>query len=136
MNKVILMGRITKDPELSQSMQGAVVTRFSIAVNRPFAKEGSQQVDFVNCVAWENKAEFICKHFKKGSMIAVVGKIQVRSWDSDDGKKYATEIIIDEVHFTGEKKNDNNIAENDSDVVQSFPNDDFTDISNDDNLPF
>lgn len=104
MNKVILMGRLTRDPELSQTPTGTEMARFSIAVNRRFAKEGQQQADFINCTAWRQQAEFICKYFKQGSMIAVTGSIQTRSWDGQDGKKcYATDIVVDEVYFTGSK---------------------------------
>lgn len=104
MNKVILMGRLTRDPELQQTPQGTPLCRFSIAVNRRFAREGQQQADFINCVAWRQQAEFISKWFNKGSMISVVGSIQTRSWDSQDGKKqYATEVIVDEAYFTGSK---------------------------------
>ena len=71
MNKVILMGRLTKDPELRQSQNGISVARFTIAVNRRFAKDGQQQADFINCVAWRQTGEFIAKYFEKGSMIAV-----------------------------------------------------------------
>lgn len=109
MNKVILMGRLTKDAELVQTPQGAAVAKFAIAVNRRFAKEGQQQANFINCIAWRQQAEFICKYFKKGSMIAVVGSIQTRSWDGQDGKKqYATDVVADEVYFTGEKKAEEN----------------------------
>ena len=98
------MGRLTRDPEMRQTPQGTSVASFSIAVNRRFAKEGQQQADFINCVAWRQQAEFICKYFRKGSMIAVVGSIQTRSWDGQDGKRqYATEVLIDEVYFTGSK---------------------------------
>lgn len=98
------MGRLTRDPELSQTPAGVPVARFSIAVNRRFAKEGQQQADFINCTAWRQQAEFICKYFKKGSMIAIVGNIQTRSWDGQDGKKqFATDVIVDEVYFTGSK---------------------------------
>lgn len=104
MNKVILMGRLTRDPEYSQTPSGVIMARFSIAVNRRFAKEGQQQADFINCIAWRQQAEFICKYFKKGSMIAVVGSIQTRSWDGQDGKKqYATDVVVDEAYFTGSK---------------------------------
>lgn len=104
MNKVILMGRLTRDPELQQTPQGTPVCRFSIAVNRRFAREGQQQADFINCTAWRQQAEFISKWFPKGSMIAVVGSIQTRSWDGQDGKKqYATDVVVEEVHFTGSK---------------------------------
>ena len=104
MNKVILMGRLTRDPEMQTTPNGVSVCRISIAVNRRFAKEGQQQADFINCTAWRERAEFICKYFKKGSMIAVVGSIHSRSWDGQDGKKqYATEVSIDEAYFTGSK---------------------------------
>lgn len=104
MNRVVLMGRLTKDPELRYTPQGTAVVRFTIAVNRRFAKEGQQQADFISCVAWRQTAEFICKYFRKGSMIAVVGSIQTRSWDGQDGKRqYATEVLVDEVYFTGSK---------------------------------
>ena len=104
MNRAILMGRLTKDPELRYTQQGTAVVSFTIAVNRRFAKEGQQQADFISCVAWRQTAEFICKYFKKDSMLAVVGSIQTRSWDGQDGKRqYATEVLVDEVHFTGEK---------------------------------
>ena len=98
------MGRLTRDPEYSQTPSGVNVTRFSIAVNRRFAKEGQQQADFINCTAWRQQAEFIYKFFKKGSMMAVVGSIQTRSWDGADGKKqYATDVVVDEAYFTGSK---------------------------------
>ena len=89
---------------MRQTPQGTSVASFSIAVNRRFAKEGQQQADFINCVAWRQQAEFICKYFRKGSMIAIVGSIQTRSWDGQDGKRqYATEVLVDEVYFTGSK---------------------------------
>ncbi len=104
MNKVTLMGRLTKDPQMKYTPQGTAAANFSIAVNRRFAKEGQQQTDFINCVAWRQQAEFICKYFRKGSMIAIVGSIQIRSWDGQDGKRqYAAEVLVDEVYFTGSK---------------------------------
>ena len=104
MNRVILMGRLTADPELRQTPQGTAVTRFTIAVDRRFRKEGGQQADFITCVAWRQTAEFICRFFQKGRMIAVEGQLQSRSWETQDGKRqYATEVIIDNAFFTGEK---------------------------------
>ena len=104
MNKVILMGRLARDPELQQTPQGTALCRCTIAVDRRFSKDGQRQADFISCTAWRQTAEFICKFFKKGSMIAVVGNIQTRSWDGQDGKKqYATDVIIDEAYFTGSK---------------------------------
>lgn len=101
MNKVILMGRLTHDPEMRQTPSGVNLARFSIAVNRRFQKD---QTDFINCTAWRQNADFICRYFQKGSMIAVVGSIQTRSWDGQDGKKqYATDVVVDEAYFTGSK---------------------------------
>lgn len=105
MNKAILMGRLTRDVEMRQTPNGVALARFSIAVNRRFAgKDAQQQADFINCVAWRQTGEFIARYFQKGSMIAVVGSIQSRSWDGQDGKKqYATEVVVDEAYFTGSK---------------------------------
>lgn len=104
MNKVILMGRLARDPEMRQTPTGVPVARLTIAVNRRFARDGQQTADFIGCVAWRQTAEFICKYFRKGSMIAVVGNIQTRSWDGQDGKKqYATDVVIDEAYFTGSR---------------------------------
>ncbi len=104
MNKVFLMGRLTADPELRQTPAGVSLTSFTIAVDRRFSKDGQRQTDFIRCTAWRQQAEFICKYFKKGSMICVIGNIQTRTWDGQDGKKqYATDIVVDEVHFTGSK---------------------------------
>ena len=98
------MGRLTADPELRQTPQGTAVTRFTIAVDRRFRKEGSQQADFITCVAWRQTAEFVCRYFQKGRMIAVEGQLQSRSWDGQDGKRqYATEVIIDNAFFTGSR---------------------------------
>lgn len=105
MNKVILMGRLTRDVEMRQTPTGVSVARFSIAVDRRFSgKDGQRQADFINCVAWRQTGEFISRYFHKGSMIAVVGSIQSRSWDGQDGKRqYATEVVVDEAYFTGSR---------------------------------
>lgn len=105
MNKVILMGRLTRDPELRQTPNGVSVARFSIAVNRRFAgKDAQQTADFINCVAWRQTGEFISRYFQKGAMIAVDGSIQTRTWDDKDGKRqYATEVVVDNAYFTGSR---------------------------------
>ena len=105
MNKVILMGRLTRDVEMRQTPSGVSLARFSIAVNRRFAgKDAQQQADFINCVAWRQTGEFISRYFRKGSMIAVVGSLQSRSWDGQDGKRqYSTEVQVDEAYFTGSR---------------------------------
>ncbi len=104
MNRVILMGRLTADPELRQTPQGTSVTRFTIAVDRRFRREGGQQADFITCVAWRQTAEFVCRFFGKGRMIAVEGQLQSRTWDDKDGKRqYSTEVMVDNAFFTSSK---------------------------------
>ncbi|SDB29775.1 single-strand DNA-binding protein [Ruminococcaceae bacterium FB2012] len=105
LNKVILMGRITRDLELKQTPQGVPVLSFSIAVDRNFVKQGEErQADFINCVAWRQQAEFISRYFGKGRMIAVEGNLRTRTYDDQNGnKRYATEVYVDSVYFTGEK---------------------------------
>ena len=105
MNKVILMGRLTRDVEIRQTPNGVSLARFTIAVNRRFAgKDAQQQADFINCVAWRQTGEFLARYFRKGSMVAVVGSLQSRSWDGQDGKRqYSTEVSVDEVYFTGSR---------------------------------
>lgn len=104
MNKVTLMGRFTRDPEMRQSQQGTPVVSFTLAVDRRFAREGQQTADFISCVAWSKLAEFICKYFQKGSMIALCGRIQTRTYDDKDGKRqYVTEVVAEEAYFTGSR---------------------------------
>ena len=105
-NKVILMGRLTRDPEIRYSPAGVAVTRFTIAVDRRFVKQGEQrQADFLNCVSFNKNAEFISKWFTKGQAIAVVGSLQSRSWDDKEGKRqFATEVVVDEASFADSKR--------------------------------
>ena len=100
------MGRLTHDVDLRQTPQGVSVARFSIAVNRRFKDQnGNYPADFINCVAWRQTGEFVSRYFHKGSMIAVVGSIQTRTWEGQDGKKnYATEVVVNEVSFGETKK--------------------------------
>ena len=86
-NKVILMGRLTSDPELKQSSNGVSVTSFNIAVDRRFSKGEDKQCDFITIVAWRNTADFICKYFKKGQAMLVCGELQTRSWEDSNGNK-------------------------------------------------
>lgn len=106
MNKVILMGRLTKDPEIRYTGTGEpiAIARYTIAVSRPYKKDGQMQADFINVVSYGKAAEFIEKYFKKGQMIAIVGRLQVRSWDNSEGKRHwVTEVVTDEIHFAGGK---------------------------------
>ena len=106
-NKVILVGKLTADPELKQVQSGISVTTFSIAVARPFSKnaaEGQPQADFINVVAWRNTAEFVTKYFTKGRSILICGRLQTRSWTDQNGqKRYATEVVADEAQFVDKK---------------------------------
>ena len=132
LNKVILGGRLTADPELKQTPQGVSVTSFSVAVNR---RGKEQQADFINCVAWRQTAEIICKFFKKGSSICIVGNIQVRTWNDNNGnKRYATEVIADEVYFVDSKDEQSSPGAPSFMTAPSTPQ--FEEISPEDDLPF
>ena len=108
-NKVIIAGRLTADPELKQTPNGISVTSFSVAVNRKYqskndSQPNAQQADFINVVAWRSTADFVARYFKKGSSICVVGSIQTRTWTDQNGqKRYATEVVADEVNFVDSK---------------------------------
>ena len=107
MNKVILMGRLTRDPEVRYTQtNNTLVASFSLAVNRRFVRQGEErQADFINIVAWGKQGEFCSKYFKKGQQVGVIGRIQTRSWDDDQGQKhYATEVVAEEVYFADSKK--------------------------------
>ena len=102
LNKVILMGHMTADPELKQTTSGISVCSFSIGVNRRYsrAEQGQQSVDFINIVSWRQQAEFVSRYFKKGSSIIVCGSLQTRNWTDNQGqKRYVTEVVADEVSF-------------------------------------
>ena len=136
LNKVILGGRLTADPELKQTPQGVSVTSFSIAVNRR-GKEA--QTDFINCQAWRLTAEFICKFFKKGSSICVIGSIQTRSWtDQQNNKRIATEVIVDEANFVDSKADApaGSSSYGDAPAFQTQQAPKFEEIASDDDLPF
>ncbi len=132
MNKAILVGRLTRDPELKSTANGTNVCSFSVAVNRRYKNaEGNYDADFINCTAWRQTAEFVSKYFTKGRMIGVVGSIQTRNYDDKDGKKvYVTEVAADEVYFVESKGDNNNNTAPVADV------NDFAPIDDTDELPF
>lgn len=106
MNKVILMGRLAREPEVrySQGTEPLAIARYTLAVNRRFKRQGEPEADFINCVAFGKTGEFAEKYFKKGQMASVVGRLQVRSWDDNEGKKrWTTEVIVEEQHFAESK---------------------------------
>ena len=103
-NRVVLVGRITRDPEVQQTNTGIPYVRFSLACNRPFKNQsGERQADFINLIAWGKTAEFITKYFNKGDMIAVRGSLQTRSYEKDGVKRTLTEVLVDKVSFCGGK---------------------------------
>lgn len=110
LNRVILMGRLVADPELKTTATGLSVTSFRIAVERSYVKSGEERkADFFDIVCWRNSAEFVCRYFRKGSMIAIDGQLQSRTYQAKDGtNRYVTEVVVNSVSFTGEKQNQNN----------------------------
>jgi single-strand DNA-binding protein len=129
-NKVIIGGRLTADAELKQTPSGLSVTAFSIAVNR---KGADNKTDFIDIVAWRQTAEFICKYFKKGSSICIVGNLQKREWTDNKGnKRYATEVIADEVCFVDSKSD--SASDSAPNFADSAPK--FETLADDADLPF
>ena len=119
MNKVILIGRLTKEPELRYAAgSGPAVTRFTIAVNRQFKKD---EADFINCVAWNKTAETIAQYFTKGRPIAIVGHMQTGSYDAQDGtKRYTTDVAVESFEFIGSNGQANNQGSNNTDAFSEF----------------
>lgn len=141
-NKVILGGRLTHDIELKQTPTGVPVATFSIAVNRKAVKDKPQETDFFNCTAWSGTAEFIKKYFRKGSSICIVGLLQNRTWNDNEGnKRYATDIVVDEASFV-DSKNDAQGTESPSptnyipDAYKEPQRANFEAEAQDDDLPF
>ena len=105
-NKVILMGRLVRDPEVrySQGNEPLAVARYTLAVNRRFKRQGEQDADFIGCVAFGKAGEFAEKYFKKGQMVSIIGRLQVRSWDDNEGKKrWSTDVVVEEQYFAESK---------------------------------
>lgn len=132
-NKVILEGRLTRDPETRYNPSGTAVSKFGIAVDRRYVKQGEQrQADFVNIVSFGKTAEFVGKWFAKGHGIAVVGTLQSYRWEDENGKThYGMDVIAEEVHFAGKKPDAGGADEADNNDVS----DDYMPVSDDD-LPF
>lgn len=104
MNKVVLVGRLARDPELRTTPSGVSVCNFTVACDRRYAQNGERQADFISCIAWRQSGEFVARYFKKGDRIALDGSIQTRSWDDANGnKRYATEVVVEHVEFAQSK---------------------------------
>ena len=110
MNKILLIGRLTKDPELRYTQSGHAVANFTLAVNRRFANQsGEREADFINCVAWNKSAEFVVNYFKKGQQMALEGRLMVSSYDGNDGQRHwKTEVVAEQIEFVGSKGNGSN----------------------------
>ena len=106
LNKVTLMGRLTKDPEMRYTQAQTAVTSFSLAVERDAkSRDGDKEVDYINCVAWRNTAEFVEKYFHKGSMAVVAGRLQIRNWQDKDGNnRQSAEVVVDNIYFGDSKQ--------------------------------
>ncbi len=113
MNKIMLVGRLVRDPEVRSMSNGSSAANFTVAVNRNFKnKEGNYDADFLPCVAFRSQADFISKYFKKGSLIGIEGRVQTRNYDAQDGtKRYVTEVVVENIEFVG-GKNDSNSTSN------------------------
>lgn len=139
MNKVILMGRLTREPEVrySNGAEPLAVAHYTLAVNRRFKRKDEQEADFIPCVAFGKRGEFAEKYFRKGQMVSIVGRLQVRSWEDNEGKKrWTIEVIVEEQYFAESKKNSNAAAPKEGGQA---PADGFYPIDEsieDDDLPF
>jgi single-strand DNA-binding protein len=130
LNKTIILGRITQDLELKQTPNGVSVLSFTVAVDRNYTKGEEKQSDFISCVAWKERAEFISRYFGKGRMIALEGQLRTRTYEDKNGvKHYVTEVFVDNASFTGEKK-----AENQASMIGNP--DDYEDVLSEDGVPF
>ena len=146
MNSVQILGNLARDPEVRYTKTGRAVATFTVAATNTYidstTNETKEQTAFINCVAWRQTGEFIARYFQKGSMIAVVGSIQSRSWDGNDGKKqYATEVIVDEAYFTGSKSEsgtggNTDLSDSSLDDLNSQYGEDFATIGDEEDLPF
>ena len=141
MNKVILIGNLTRDPELTTTTSGISVCRFSLAISRKFTNsEGERETDFINVVVWRNLADNCHKFLRKGSKAAVIGNLQTRNYDAQDGtKRYVTEVVAEEVEFVGARATDEGNQDAGTDAGTQGGNQDgttkLTPIQ-DDTLPF
>ena len=139
LNKIILMGRLTRNPEMRQTASGTSVASFTLAVDRDFkSQDGEKETDFIDIVAWRNTADFVSKYFSKGRMAVVEGRLQIRSWtDKEGNKRKNAEVIADNVYFGDSKKAD---SDGFGDAYDSFPevkSNSFAEFDDsDDDLPF
>lgn len=117
LNKIFLMGRLTRDPETRKTQSGVSVCSFSLAVDRDYKKDGEKETDFIDVVAWRSTADFVSKYFTKGRMAVVEGHLQIRDWvDKEGNKRRSAEVIADNVYFGDSRPKDGNGGADDGDV--------------------
>ncbi|WP_404988191.1 single-stranded DNA-binding protein [Clostridium culturomicium] len=138
MNKVVLIGRLTKDPELKFTPTGTSVTTFTLAVSRRYKKEGQPQADFIQIVAWGKTGEGVANYKKKGALISVAGRIETRNYEAKDGtKRYVTEVIAEEIIFLDYENTQQGQAQQDNTIPGDyFGNGGMTEIEDDSDMPF
>ena len=140
LNKIIIMGRLTRDPELRRTGSGTAVTSFSLACDRDFkSQSGEKETDFIEIVAWKNTAEFVSKYFSKGRMAVVEGRLQIRDWTDKAGNKRTTaEVVADNVYFADSKRSESNDNQKENfNALSGRLSDDFVPISEEDGeIPF
>lgn len=139
MNKVVLIGRLTKDPELKYTAgTGSAVTTFTLAVDRDFKnKEGQREADFINIVVWNKKAEVVANYLTKGKLVAVSGRIQTRSYEGNDGqRRYVTEVVMDDFQFLERKEGGPSAPKQTPPKSEGGQGDDFFPIAGDEDVPF
>ncbi len=113
LNHIVLMGRLTRDPELRYTQSQTPVASFSLAVDRDFGRGEEKQTDFIDCVAWRQTGEFVSKYFQKGSMAVVSGRLQIRDWtDRDGNKRRSAEVVVDNVYFGESKRREGESRDN------------------------
>ena len=140
LNKILIMGRLTRDPELRRTGSGTAVTSFSLACDRDFkSQSGDKETDFIEVVAWKNTAEFVSKYFSKGRMAVVEGRLQIRDWTDKAGNKRTTEeVVADNVYFADSKRSESNDNQKENfNALSGRVSDDFAPISEEDGeIPF
>ena len=151
MNRIELIGRLTRDTEVRNTTSGMTVASFTLAVERDFASNGAKETDFINCVAWRNPGEYAAKYFKKGNLVAVAGRLQINNWEDKDGnKRSAPEVVADNLYSIGSKSDNNNTEQSapapknaqsntrkNSQPVNAKPASDFVPVEDDEvPLPF
>ena len=140
LNKIIIMGRLTRDPELRRTGSGTAVTSFSLACDRDFkSQSGDKETDFIEVVAWKNTAEFVSKYFSKGRMALVDGRLQIRDWTDKAGNKRTTaEVVAENVYFADSKRSESNDNQKENfNALSGRVSDDFAPISEEDGeIPF